>query len=100
MAASKPVKKVTKTRRQVSLPARLTEIPEAPIVVPPVAPLPPPPPPVDDFPETRHDIFKNLATDTARRIVKDLDLDQKLRYFSRFGAKDKRSRSDDDIAKI
>lgn len=98
MAASKPVKKVSKTRRQMSLPARLTEVPEAPIVVPPVAP--PLPPPEDDLPETRHDIFRNLATDTARRIVKDLDLDQKLKYFSRFGSKDKRGRTDDDIVKL
>lgn len=45
-------------------------------------------------------IFRNLATDTARRIVKDLDLDQKLKYFSRFGSKDKRGRTDDDIVKL
>lgn len=99
MAASKPVKKVSKTRRQMSLPARITEVPETPIVAPPVAP-PPPPPPGDGLPETRHDIFRNLATDTARRIVKDLDLDQKLKYFSRFGSKDKRGRTDDDIVKL
>lgn len=96
MAASKPVKKVSKTRRQMSLPTRITEVPEVPIVAPPVAP----PPPGDGLPDTRHDIFRNLATDTARRIVKDLDLDQKLKYFSRFGSKDKRGRTDDDIVKL
>lgn len=83
----------------MSLPARITEVPEVPIVAPPVAP-PPPPPPGDGLPETRHDIFRNLATDTARRIVKDLDLDQKLKYFSRFGSKEKRGRTDDDIVKL
>lgn len=80
----------------MSLPARITEVPEVPIVAPPVAP----PPPGDGLPDTRHDIFRNLATDTARRIVKDLDLDQKLKYFSRFGSKDKRGRTDDDIVKL